>query len=121
MKAKTGKKKKYVAALLFMGLMGAGSAEAASLTMNRVTDTDMTRYVALTCTGSTTCVPATREPLLDIVQPATGDPVKVIPLTLAGRVCYKAEDSVGNQSVCSNIVPFRGAALSAPTLLPLIP
>lgn len=109
----------FVAAILCLGC--AGWAEASSLTMGRVLDTDMAKYIALTCIGSPTCIPATREPLLDIAQPATGDPVKVIPATLAGRVCYKSEDSVGNQSLCSNIIPFRGAVLSAPTLLPLIP
>ena len=98
-----------------------GWAEAASLTMDRVTAPDMANYRAFTCTGSSTCLPGPREPLLDIAQPATGNPVKVIPATLAGRVCYKSEDTVGNQSLCSNIIPFRGAALDVPTGLLLIP
>ena len=107
--------------VLILCLSYAGWAEAASLTMDRVPDADMAQYRALTCTGSATCVPSTREPLLDIAQPATGNPVKLIPSTLSGRVCYKSEDTVGNQSLCSNIIPFRGAVLSAPAGLQQIP
>ena len=104
-----------------IGLCAVSPARAASLTMDRVPDADMAQYRALTCTGSATCVPSTREPLLDIAQPATGNPVKLIPSTLSGRVCYKSEDTVGNQSLCSNIIPFRGAVLSAPAGLQQIP
>jgi len=100
---------------LFILLAFAIPAQAASLTMDRNTETDMAWYRAFTCNTDPACVPSTREPLLDIVQPATGTPMLVIPLTLSGRVGYKAEDKVGNQSGLSNTPPFRGAPLNAPT------
>ena len=96
-------------------------SQAASVTMNRNTEPDMAWYRAFTCVGSNTCVPSTALPSMDIQQPATGNPTKVIPPTASGRICYEAEDSVGNQSACSNTVPFRGQPLSAPSGLQQIP
>ena len=105
--------------LLICGIVGVGiavgTAEAASLTMDRNAEPDVTMYRAYTCGASATCTPTTRQPELDVAQPATGNPVKLIPPTLSGRVGYKAEDAVGNQSPLSNVVPFRGAPLNAPT------
>ena len=99
-----------------------GLGSAASLTMNRNAEPDMASYRAYECTTGPTCVPNVRVPALDILHPATGNPTIVIPVTESGRICYRAVDLVGNESVgCSNVIPFRGQALSAPTGLQQIP
>ena len=100
---------------LFILLAFAVTVEAASLTMTRNTESDMAWYRAFTCNTDAACIPATRAPTLDIAQPVTGAPLIAIPLTLSGRVGYKAEDTVGNQSGISNVIPFRGAPLNAPS------
>ena len=94
----------------------AGWASAASLAMNRNTEADMASYRAYECMTGPTCVPNVRNPALDIAHPATGNPTIVIPVTESGRICYRAVDTVGNESVgCSNVIPFRGQPLNAPT------
>jgi hypothetical protein len=92
-----------------------GNAQAASVTMDRNTESDMAWYRAQHCNTSTTCIPNTPKSSLDIPQPLIGNPTKVIPATESGRLCYKAEDVVGNQSPCSNTIPFRGVPLLAPS------
>jgi len=111
---------KYLYAL-FILLAFTVPAEAASLTMNRNTESDMAWYRAFTCNTDSACVPATRAPTLDIAQPVTGAPIIAIPLTASGRVGYKAEDTVGNQSGLSNVIPFRGALLTVPTGVQQLP
>lgn len=106
------------AAVLALGC--AGLAEAVSLEMNRNTD-DTAMYKALTCATGPTCVPTTPTPEMDIAQPATGKPTKVIPPALSGRIAYMAQDAVGNQSQPSVAIPFRGAALNVPTGLQQLP
>jgi hypothetical protein len=101
--------------------IGAGIASAASLTMDHNTESDMAWYRAFTCNTDAACVPAKHEPTLDILQPVTGAPLIAIPLTLSGRVGYKAEDTVGNQSGLSNIIPMRGAPLNAPSGVQQLP
>jgi hypothetical protein len=99
---------------LFILLAVSIPAQAASLTMDRNTD-DTVKYIALECTTSDVCVPTTRVPALDILQPTTGAPIIVVPLTEKGRIGYKAQDLAGNQSGLSNVIPFRGAPLNAPS------
>ena len=99
-----------------------GSASAASLVMDRNTEADMASYRAYECTTGATCVPNVRNPALDIAHPATGNPAIIIPVTESGRICYRAVDLVGNESTsCSNVIPFRGQPLNAPTGLQHIP
>jgi len=107
---------KYLAGILVIVSMFGCAAwtHAASLTMDRNTD-DTVKYIALECTTSDVCVPTTRVPALDILQPTTGAPIIVVPLTERGRIGYKAQDLAGNQSGLSNVIPFRGAPLNAPS------
>ncbi len=107
------------AAVMALGCVGLVEAETISL--NRNPEPDVAWYRAMTCNTSATCDPTTPAPALDIPQPATGRPSKTVPTTLSGRIGYKAEDTVGNQSPVSVAIPFRGAALSAPTGLQLSP
>lgn len=106
---------------LLLGCAEWAEADAASLTMNRNTESDMAWYRAFTCNTDAACIPATRAPTLDIAQPVTGAPIIAIPLTVSGRVAYKAEDLVGNQSGLSNIIPMRGAPLNAPSGVQQLP
>jgi hypothetical protein len=101
------------AAVLALGYVAL--AEAETISLNRNPEPDVVAYRALTCNTSATCDPTTPTPALDLAQPATGRPSKLIPTALSGRIAYKAEDAVGNQSPPSVAIPFRGAALSAPT------
>ncbi len=100
---------------LVLALGCAGWAEAETISLNRNPEPDVAAYRALTCNTGPTCDPTTPTPAMDLTQPATGRPSKLIPANLWGRIAYKAEDLVGNQSQASVAIPFRGAALSAPT------
>lgn len=106
---------------LVLALGCAGWAEAETISLNRNPEPDVTAYRALTCNTGPTCDPTTPTPALDLTQPATGRPSKLIPTNLSGRIAFKAEDAVGNQSQPSVAIPFRGAALSAPTGLQQLP
>ena len=105
-----------LAAILLLGC--AGWAEAGNFVWDKNGESDVRGYEMYTCNISATCDPIVEGTRLgvEIPHPTTGATVTMpIPLTASGRAQVLAVDTVNNKSQGSNIIPFRGQPLTAPT------